>query len=330
MNKKQITSSLGRVGEQLPLPTAEELWSKPVAKQAEHDFITAQELPQQRAATPRLLPALCTCCALLLFVGLGWFWQYRMVVSTILLDVNPSIQVTANRQDQVLQVTGLNEDGRRLLEGKSYAGAPLPQVMGSLADSLAQADYLNADHATVLLSVESLRGGHAQELENTLSASIQAALEPRQITPNIITQTMERDDALQQAAEEQHISPGKMKFIQMILEEEDDYTMEELSSMNMDELRRIAWRELDEDADWEDPDEDEEPEEEEEELDQKDVDQEEPDDQEEDDEPSSQEEDSDSDDEEEEDEPDSDNGDEDPGEEDSGSDGDEDSEDEDD
>lgn len=249
MNKREIPAALRRAAEQLPMPHSQDLWEMPVSKQTELDYITAQELPQVPIRRRAFLPAL-TCCIVLLFFG--WFWQYRMVETTVFLDVNPSIQITANRRDRVLEVTGLNADGRSLIEGRVFSGLPLPTVLGQLADTLAQRDYLTPEKSTVLLTVQGRRQSHVQELESLLSSSIQSALEPRKIAPAIILQTYEEDASLQQAASQQQVSPGKMQYIRQILEEEDDYSLEELASMSLEDLRRLAQKEAGDD--WEEDD----------------------------------------------------------------------------
>ncbi len=249
MKKNDISSRLRRSVQQLPMPSAQDLWEMPVTKQTELDYITAQELPQAPAQRRAFFPAL-ACCVILLFFG--WFWQYRMVETTVFLDVNPSIQITANRRDQVLEVNGLNSDGRILIEGRQFSGLPLPTVLGQLADTLAQRDYLTPEKTTVLLTVQSKRQSHVQELESLLSSSIQSALEPRKIAPAIILQTYEEDTSLQQAASQQQVSPGKMQYIRQILEEEDDYSLEELASMSLEDLRRLAQKEAGDD--WEEDD----------------------------------------------------------------------------
>ncbi len=254
MKKNDISSRLRRSVQQLPMPSAQDLWEMPVTKQTELDYITAQEFPRAPAQRRAFFPAL-ACCAILLFFG--WFWQYRMVETTVFLDVNPSIQITANRRDQVLKVNGLNSDGRILIEGRQFSGLPLPTVLGQLADTLAQRDYLTPEKTTVLLTVQSKRQSHIQDLEPLLSDSIQSALEPRKISPSIILQTCEEDDILRQTASQQQVSPGKIQYILQILEEEDDYSLEELASMNMEDLHSLAQKETDDDWEEDSPEEEE-------------------------------------------------------------------------
>lgn len=55
-------------------------------------------------------------CGILIMLGIGGYWTYLMPVSSISLDINPSIELAINRFDKVLSVKGYNEDGRQLAE----------------------------------------------------------------------------------------------------------------------------------------------------------------------------------------------------------------------
>lgn len=54
----------------------------------------------------------------LLVLGLG-AWGYLTPVSTIYIDVNPSIELGVNRFDHVVSARGCNQDGEELLKGLS-------------------------------------------------------------------------------------------------------------------------------------------------------------------------------------------------------------------
>ena len=62
--------------------------------------------------------AVCVC----LFIGLGYFNNNMRVASTIGIDVNPSITVTVNKKEKVLDVTANNDDAKIILEGMDLAG----------------------------------------------------------------------------------------------------------------------------------------------------------------------------------------------------------------
>lgn len=67
-------------------------------------------------------------CACLLFVLLGGRWLYFSPTAQISIDINPSIELSVNRFDQVISVNGFNEDGQALsnavdLKYKNYVEA---------------------------------------------------------------------------------------------------------------------------------------------------------------------------------------------------------------
>ena len=60
----------------------------------------------------RLVPiAIC-----MLFAFVGGYWLYFTPTVEISMDVNPSIELSVNRFDRVISVTGYNDDGQELIE----------------------------------------------------------------------------------------------------------------------------------------------------------------------------------------------------------------------
>lgn len=82
----------------------------------------------KRAAAKRRYPAHAAVCACLALVLLGGRWLYFTPTAEISIDINPSIELSVNRFDRVISVTGFNEDGRELshelhVTYKNYAQA---------------------------------------------------------------------------------------------------------------------------------------------------------------------------------------------------------------
>ena len=73
--------------------------------------------------------------ALVLVTGLvagGVFYQNRnTAVSTVSLDVNPSVSITLNREERVLAVEAKNEEGRRVIGDMDFKGSDLDVVLTS-------------------------------------------------------------------------------------------------------------------------------------------------------------------------------------------------------
>ena len=68
----------------------------------------------KRAAAKRRYPAYAAACACLALVLLGGRWLYFTPTAEISIDINPSLELSVNRFDRVISVTGFNEDGREL------------------------------------------------------------------------------------------------------------------------------------------------------------------------------------------------------------------------
>ncbi|WP_418667010.1 hypothetical protein [Allofournierella sp.] len=257
MRKKQIEQRLRRAGAQLPLPGFEAIADAPVQRMEEPDYITRQVLPGGRGkAGGWVLRAAGAVCALLVAAGLGWFAALHRVDSLIYLDVNPSLQIAADRQQRVLRVTPLNEDAQALLGGtaKEYKGQPLEQTVGRLAERLAEDGYLTAENGAVLLSVQNSDGQRAMRLEEELAAAIESHLAPQGIHPAILRQQLAPDRQAEEQAAGYGISPGKLWYARQILAGTDDYTLEQLAGMKLEQLVALAREEAEEPGEKEEPD----------------------------------------------------------------------------
>lgn len=55
-------------------------------------------------------------CACLLLLFFGVYWLYFTPAFEISIDINPSLELSVNRFEQVISVSGFNEDGRELVQ----------------------------------------------------------------------------------------------------------------------------------------------------------------------------------------------------------------------
>ncbi len=241
MYRKKIKKALKQAVFQLPMPSFEKISNTPVTKLLEHDFITTQEPTKQKVqnSISRVIAVVCVCCGLFFAFGMGWFAQNCVIDSKIMLDVNPSIEITTNHKDCVLEVKGLNEDARTLLAGKKYRGQGLSQAIESLMNLLTEDDYLTESKNTILLSVQNKNTQHSQQLEKNISDYIRASLEQQHIIPNIIDQLIIFNQEEEDTARQYQISPGKIRYINGILAYRHDYTLEQLAVMNMEDLANL-------------------------------------------------------------------------------------------
>ena len=239
MNKVQIEKSLRRAIDAAPTLTFEELADLPFIKMTEHDYITRQ-VEHKAPARFRQMALAAVCCLLVMVSVSGWFVQNRVSDSMITMDVNPSIEIITNKNDKVISLIALNDDGKTIIEGLDYKDAKLMETVNALLTSLVSNGYLSVDKRSILVSVRNKNTKKADAILASLDETIRESLVSQNITPTILKQLIpeEKDNAA--LSEEYNVSVGKMKLIQGILANQDKYTLDMLASMTIEELVQLA------------------------------------------------------------------------------------------
>ncbi len=81
-------------------------------------------------------------CLLILF-GVRFYRDSIRPYSSIYLSINPEVQMELNRKGNVVELTGLNEDGEKLLEGYSGKGKDKVTVADELIDRAIEMGFLS-------------------------------------------------------------------------------------------------------------------------------------------------------------------------------------------
>ena len=77
-------------------------------------------------------------CLLLLLGGFAGYRVYDLnyaVDSTVSLDVNPSIEIKVNQKERILDVTALNEDGKKVIGDMDFKGSSIDVTVNALIGS---------------------------------------------------------------------------------------------------------------------------------------------------------------------------------------------------
>ena len=85
--------------------------------------------------------AACLCVAVL--GGGVSFYQNHRVDSVIGIDVNPSIELSVNRNEKVLQANPLNEDAETILDDMNLKNVDLDIAVNALIGSMVRNGYLS-------------------------------------------------------------------------------------------------------------------------------------------------------------------------------------------
>ena len=234
-SRKQLLRSLNRAVEAQMPDLLEQISSAPVRKMEEMDFITAQPASPDRKRNSWILRMAAVCCMLLLTLAGGWFWQTRLPYSLVDLDVNPSIQLTASRSDRILKAEAFNSQAQEVLGEMDLRGVPLDVGVNAIIGSMVTQGYLNEQHSTVLVTVQSSNQQKAVEMTASLAGEISQQLTTAGLTPKVLSHASPLEEK-SQGAESQGISPGRVALIEHILAQKPEADREALYQMSVDQL----------------------------------------------------------------------------------------------
>ena len=203
---------------------------------------------KRRAAAMKIcatVSGLCLTAALALGIGLGMgaFTEKTPeksmdAVYKVLLDVNPSIEISVSEEDIIMDVQSLNTDAEAIIEGKDIEGKELSEGVNTLLDELVDKGYISKEANSVLVSIEGARKEKADKVKDKLTNKIQTELAEKKVEGSVIVQQLPENSAasLKGVAAEYGISPGKAQMIAQIIEKNGLHTYEELAPMTVHQL----------------------------------------------------------------------------------------------
>ena len=209
-----------------------------IIKVPKRDYVVGQEVSIAVSKKPRRsgLIAVAACFMLLATGGAG----YATAVSPyshVTLDVNPSIEYTLNRFDQVVSIECMNDEGQEIVDNISddiSKFASFEDVFKMTVDELYKLGYLTGDeHDYMVLSVCcDKNSSKAADLENSLSA----ITSDYTLTSEVIEVT-EKDRA---EASDLNTTAGKLALILDVVSKEDKLTEKDVRDFVDKSVKQIA------------------------------------------------------------------------------------------
>ena len=150
------------------------------------------------------------------------------IASTIMLDVNPSIEIQVNKNEKVLDVKPLNEDAKVVIGNMDFSGSNLDVTVNALIGSMLRNGYISEAANSILVTVDNNDKSAAQAMQTKLMTEINAVLESGHVSGAVLGQTVTNDSEIEKLAEQYGITSGKAKLIKQITQQNTLYTFEEL------------------------------------------------------------------------------------------------------
>ena len=178
--------------------------------------------------------AVCVC----LFIGLGYFNNNMRVASTIGIDVNPSITVTVNKKEKVLDVTANNDDARIILEGMDLAGSDINVAINALIGSMVKNGYIDELANSILISVDNPNSTESEALRQKIVDELSAFINSGN-NISVVSQSITSSSDKESLANSYGISVGKLELIEKLIAKNNLYTYEDLKDLSINELNLL-------------------------------------------------------------------------------------------
>ena len=193
----------------------------------------------------RLIPTLAG-VALAFTVFAGALGLYNENFQTVYIDINPSVALKLNRFERVVGVEYLNNDAKNLLAGVKLVGCDASDALTTVITACDNAGYVNAS-SEIYISAESNNDKDSEKILTKLKARAEASKGQESETYTVNTYKASKTEKENYKKEE--LSPAKYNIIREIIDEDDDYEIDDLKSKTMDELKRIKKDAKDDDKD---------------------------------------------------------------------------------
>ena len=159
------------------------------------------------------------------------------LAAVVSFDVNPSIELSVDKNEKVLSAAGLNDDGREVLDGMELKDTDLDVAVNAIVGSMLQHGYLDDMANSILLSVSGVNGYDADTLQAKLTESVNKLLKDCSVLSQNVS---DADSDLVEKADKYGITVGKARLISEIVAGDSRHSFEELVGLTINELNLIA------------------------------------------------------------------------------------------
>ena len=167
-------------------------------------------------------------CCLIAIIAFYFLWVNR-TVSTITLDINPSIEIKLKKNEAVKKVIALNDDAKTIIDS-TVKGQSFEDTINKIIDRYVEGGYPIDRGITIILHTE----GEADidDFEHRISVCfVEKNIHPEMIVVKDVT----KED--RKLARKYHITPAKAAYINALVNTNENLSVDNLVNRSVNELK---------------------------------------------------------------------------------------------
>lgn len=191
-----------------------------------------------RRTKRRALTAIAAC----LFMTVMGIWQYDVnfsVAATVMLDVNPSIQMDVSKSGRILSIQSNNEDGESIVSIIKKEKT-LNKALMMAIEELEQEHYFDQEESAMLISY--LPKKNMNKINEIMESTVEEYQKTHENSPKAIIMKVTVDSQVENLSKKESVSVGKSAFC-IKTAAKVPKTAEELSTQNITEIAKTYYDE---------------------------------------------------------------------------------------
>lgn len=168
-------------------------------------------------------------CLLLIVLVIGFVFMNRE--KTIMLDINPSLEIKVGFGNRVKKVIPINDDAKVLISNNKLNGKDLSTALKKISKLVVDKGFAPDGEATILVYSEGLN-------TNNLTKDLKNYFKERKVeTKVIVIKKISEEDKM--LAKEYNISPSKASYINSIKKSNDKVEVKDLINNSVEDLNFV-------------------------------------------------------------------------------------------
>ncbi|MDP4181040.1 MAG: hypothetical protein Q8942_08110 [Bacillota bacterium] len=192
------------------------------------------EIPSMIFVNFKTLMSAASAALFLIVMGISFF-LYNNPYSYVDIDINPSIEITTNVFDRIINVRALNPDAEKIINNLSFKNKVIEAGVDQIINKAIQNGYLKDERTdAIMLTVSGNSSSKNKKLQKVVLSTAQKKFKEEKINPEVLTEevTSKKHDA----AIKQGIYPGKLELVNKLLELNPKLQPDDLKSKSVKEI----------------------------------------------------------------------------------------------
>ena len=176
---------------------------------------------------------------IVLFFAILYFVLHKNSYSVVMIDVNPSIELTLNSDNRIVDYEANDSESEMIISGMDLESTDVVVALNAIIGSMIRNGYIDALSNSILVSVQNSDINKALSLENLLVKEIDDILKDSNVDGSVIGLTLSSSDNLNGVADANGISLGKAKLITALVQVNNLLNINDLAKLTINELNLL-------------------------------------------------------------------------------------------